>query len=53
MTSDNMEIMIVELDDRLDMAIDPLLNPLALNIRCIVNNGCNQVAGCGSPAPNQ
>jgi hypothetical protein len=40
------EIEIVELDERLDMAFDPLASTITINGRCDVNTGCNAVAGC-------
>jgi hypothetical protein len=53
----SLEITIIELDERLDMAYDPSAVLLALNVHCPTNVGCNvgcnTVAGCGKPAPNQ
>lgn len=54
----SLEIEIVELDERLDMSIDPLASTISINGKCSTNNGCNIVAGCGgggggTPKPNQ
>jgi hypothetical protein len=42
-----LEIEIVELDERLDMAFDPLASTIPINGKCGTNQGCNLVAGCG------
>lgn len=41
------EIEILELDQRLDMSLDPLASTITINGACSTNNGCNAAAGCG------
>jgi hypothetical protein len=46
-------IQIVELDERLDMTLDPLAVSVDINAKCSTDSGCNRQAGCGRPAPQQ